>query len=247
MDVKAPTGTRIFASADALAQSAADWVCDLALARKRPLAVCLSAGSTPRKLREALASPSRAARFPWTRSHWFWGDERFVPRDHPDSNDRMARQALLARVPIAAENIHPIPTEGLLPGAAAAAYEATLKDFYAGNVLAAQRPLFDLTLLGVAEDGHTASLFPGQQSVHQSQRWVLEVISPNCDPRITLTLPPLQSSRSVAFLVTGPAKGRILASVWAGDPTLPAARLHPSGRLHWFVDRAATPAAGGSR
>src|SRR5436190_16593872 len=165
------TDRRIFASADDLAQSTADWICRLALASEGHFALCLSGGSTPRKLYEALASHPD---FPWPRSHWFWGDERFVPRDHPESNYRMVQEALLYRVPIPRDNIHPVPTEGQLPSEAAAAYELTLKQFYGGETLDARRPLFNVTLLGIGEDGHTASLLPGQVSLRERTRWVLD-------------------------------------------------------------------------
>jgi 6-phosphogluconolactonase len=232
-----------FATVNDLAQSTSDWIRKLALACEGQFAVCLSGGSTPRKLYEALAGRSD---FPWPRSHWFWGDERFVPRDHPDSNYRMAHEALLSRVPIPRDNIHPIPTEGLSPSEAAAAYETTLKQFYCADILDVRRPLFNVTLLGIGDDGHTASLFPGQISLSERTRWVVDVKSPKDDPRITLTYMSLESAGDVAFLATGPDKQRIIARAWAGDQALPAARVTPVGRLHWIIDHAATPCAGGS-
>src|SRR5580700_2085427 len=161
------TENRIFDSADALAPGVAEWFCALAQASDREFAVCLSGGSTPQRLYERLAMPPIASRFPWRRTHWFWGDERFVPHDHPDSNYRMARDALLSRVPIPGDNIHAIPTEGLSPEQAAAAYETTLKRFHDAEMLSPERPLFDVTLLGIGEDGHTASLFPGQPALQE--------------------------------------------------------------------------------
>jgi len=230
-----------FATVDDLAQSTANWICKLALAREKRFAVCLSGGSTPRKLYEALAALSD---FPWPRSHWFWGDERFVPRGHPDSNYRMANEAFLSRIPIPRDNIHPIPTEGLSPSESAAAYELTLKKFYCGETLDVRRPLFNVTLLGIGEDGHTASLFPGQISLSERTRWVLDVKSPKDEPRITLTYMPLESAGDVVFLATGPNKQRIISRAWAGDEALPTARVTPIGRLHWIIDQAATPRAG---
>jgi 6-phosphogluconolactonase len=117
----ASTQGRTFESAETLAQGVAEWLCALAQASDHDFAICLSGGSTPRRLYERLATRAIASRFPWSRSHWFWGDERFVPHDHPDSNYRMARDALLSRVPIPSENIHAIRTEGLSPEQAAAA------------------------------------------------------------------------------------------------------------------------------
>jgi 6-phosphogluconolactonase len=235
---------QVFATVKDLAQSTADWICKSARACEAQFAICLSGGSTPRKVYEALAA--LGPDFPWPRSHWFWGDERFVPRDHPDSNYRMANHALLSRVPIPRDNIHPIPTEGLSPREAAAAYEVTLKQFYSADLLDVRRPLFNMTLLGIGEDGHTASLFPGQISLSERTRWVVDVKSPKDDPRITLTYMPLESAGDVAFLATGPGKQRIVARAWAGDQTLPATRVAPVGRLHWIIDQAATPREGGS-
>src|ERR1700681_731909 len=194
MTVAATTENRIFESAEALAQNVAEWLCALAQANARDFSVCLSGGSTPRRLYERLATPTVASRFPWSRSRWFWGDERFVPHDHPDSNYRMANEALLSRVPVPGENIHAMPTEGMSPQQAAASYEATMRSFYGADRLAPDRPLFDVTLLGIGADGHTASLFPGQPALHEDRRWAVAVIGPKSEPRITLTYPALDSS-----------------------------------------------------
>jgi 6-phosphogluconolactonase len=241
MTATALNETRVFESAEALAQGGAEWLCALAQASSRDFAVCLSGGSTPRRLYEALATPAMAVRFPWQRVHWFWGDERFVPHDDPESNYRMVREALLSRVPIPAENIHPVPTEGLSPEQAAADYEATLKRYYGADKLTPTRPLFDVNLLGVGEDGHTASLFPGQPALREKQRWAVAVIGAKSNARITLTYPALDSSRDLVFLVTGNAKRDIVARVRAGDRSLPAALVRPLGGLHWFGDHAALP------
>ena len=136
-----------------------------------------------------LAQPPIVAVFPWSRVHWFWGDERFVPHDHPDSNYGMTRAALLSKAPIPAGNVHPVPTEGLTPQQGAAAYEKTLREYYGAEVLDAARPLFDVTLLGIGDDGHTASLLPGQPALEETQRWVVAVPSGRSEPRITLTYP----------------------------------------------------------
>ena len=234
-------GTHVLDDADALACAVAEWLCALVQARNETFAVCLSGGSTPRRLYQHLAAPPIAPRFPWYRVHWFWGDERFVPHDHPDSNYGMARDAFLARVAVPQANIHAIPTEGLSPQQAAAAYEATLKRFYGAEALTPARPLFDVTLLGIGEDGHTASLFPGEPALDEGAHWAVAVIGAKPEPRITLTYPALDSSRDVAFLVTGAGKKEILRRAQAGDRTLPAARVRPVGRLHWFIDRAAAP------
>ena len=235
-------GNRLFDDAETLAHGVAEWLCHLAQASNRPFAISLSGGSTPRRLYECLAAPPISARFPWSRVHWFWGDERFVPHDHPDSNYRMAQIALLSRVPIPQDNIHAVPTEGLSPEQSAAAYETTLKRFYGADHLASDRPLFDITLLGIGDDGHTASLFPGQAALREMQRWAIAVIGAKSEPRITLTYPALDSSRDVAFVVTGKEKRNAVARAQAGDRAVPAAGVRPVGRLHWFTDRAAATA-----
>lgn len=235
----ASTGSRTFESAETLAYGVAEWLFGLALASDHAFAVCLSGGSTPRPLYERLAEPPFASRFPWNRAHWFWGDERFVPHDDRESNYRTARDAFLSRVPVPDGNIHAVPTQGLSPDQAAAAYEATLKCFYGADELSPGRPLFDVTLLGIGEDGHIASLFPAQPTLRETRRWAVAVIGAKPEPRITLTYPVLDSSRDVAFVVTGEEKRRVVARARAGDRTIPAAAVRPVGRLHWFMDRAA--------
>ena len=237
----ASTANRTFASAETLAHDVAEWLCGLAQASDRAFAVSLSGGSTPQRLYECLAAPEIASRFPWKRTHWFWGDERFVPHDHPDSNYRMARDAFLSRVIVPADNIHAVPTEGLSPDQAAIAYETTLRRFYGADTLAPDRPLFDVTLLGIVEDGHTASLFPGQPALQEARRWVVAVVGAKAEARITLTYPALDSSRDVAFVVTGQEKRGVVARAQAGDRTIPAGVIRPVGRLHWFTDRAVAP------
>jgi 6-phosphogluconolactonase len=234
----APQG-RVFATAEDLAQGVADWIVERARQSRSRFAICLSGGETPRRLYELLAEPERCARFPWQRAHFFWGDERFVPRDDPRSNFHMAWQALLQRVPVPPDNIHAIPTERTSAEAGAADYQAVLARFYGAQALHAEQPLFDLTLLGLGEDGHTASLFPGSPALAESRRWAIAVADASALDRITLTYPALASSAAVAFLVAGERKRAVLTRVRAGDASLPAARLHPVGSLFWFVDRAA--------
>jgi 6-phosphogluconolactonase len=229
----------ILADPEALARRVADWLLEAATAKDGVFAVALSGGSTPRRLYEYLAGPPYRDRFPWSRTHWFWGDERFVPHDDALSNYRMVREALLSRVPIPAGNIHPIPTEGVGPERAAAAYERELKSFYGAERLDPVRPLFDVTLLGLGPDGHTASLFPGTAVLAERQRWVAAVLGAKSEARITLTYPALESSRHVAFLVVGKEKRQSLERLRRGDDKLPAARLHPSGTLRLFGDAAA--------
>ena len=239
IDVSAATEHRTFENPEVLAHDVAEWLCALAQASDRGFAVCLSGGSAPRRLYECLAAPVVASRFPWNRVDWFWGDERFVPHDDPGSNYRMAYDAFLSQVPVDRRNIHAIPTTNLSPEQAAAAYEATLKRFYGANELDSCRPIFDVTLLGIGEDGHTASLFPGDPALQERQRWAIAVLGARLEPRITLTYPVLNSSRDVVFLATGAGKTGIIARAQAGDPMVPAARIRPVGRLHWFTDHAA--------
>jgi len=233
---------RILANPEALANHLADWLLAAALRTPKRFAVALSGGSTPRRLYELLASPPYRETFPWTRTHWFWGDERFVPHDSPESNYRMVREAMLAHAPVPPTNIHPVPTEGLTPDEAALAYEQELKGFYGAPTLKADRPLFDITFLGLGPEGHIASLFPGNAILRERTRWVGAVIGAKPEPRITLTYPALESSREVAFLVAGSEKRAVVEQLLDGDLQLPAARLHPAqGTLRLFVDRAAAP------
>ncbi|HEY7551958.1 MAG TPA: 6-phosphogluconolactonase [Hyphomicrobiaceae bacterium] len=232
----------ILADAEALARHVADWLAAAAARGDRPFAVALSGGSTPRRLYQLLAKRPYRDAFPWARTHWFWGDERFVPHDSPESNYRMVHEAMLAHAPVPAGNVHPVPTEGLTPDQAALSYERQLKDFYGASTLSPDHPLFDVTFLGLGPDGHIASLFPGTAILKERTRWVGAVIGAKPEPRITLTYPALESSREVAFLVTGAAKRAVVERLLDGDPELPAARLHPVyGALHLFVDRAAAP------
>ena len=180
---------------DALAGHLADWLVARLASSAGPFALNLSGGSTPKALYTRLASESHSGRIDWARVQVFFGDERFVPPDHPDSNYRMAREAMLAHVPIPGENVHPVPTTEGSPEDAAAAYEATLKRYYGKDTLDLARPLFAVTLLGLGEDdGHTASLFPGTAALKERRHWVTSVIGAKPEPRISMTYPALESS-----------------------------------------------------
>jgi len=229
----------ILTDLQALSHRVAAWLLELAVAKAGAFAVCLSGGSTPQGLYEHLAEAPYLDAFPWSRTHWFWGDERFVPHNDALSNYRMARVALLSRVPIPANNIHAIPTEGLSPETAAAAYQSELKSFYGAERLDLRRPLFDVNLLGLGPDGHTASLFPGNAILAERDKWVAAVVGAKPEARITLTYPALESCRHAAFLVAGDAKRAIFRRLRDGDKSLPAARLHPAGTLWMFADAAA--------
>jgi 6-phosphogluconolactonase len=228
----------VLADPTALARHVAEWITAEALATSGPFRMSLSGGSTPKTLYEILASDDFRTRFPWQRVSWFWGDERFVPYDHPESNYRMTREAMLDHAPVPPENIHPVPADGT-PEQAALRYEHTLQKTYGATVLHPDRPLFDITLLGLGPDGHTASLLPGEPVLDERTRWVAAVSHGRPEVRITMTYPPIESSRYVAFLLAGKEKTEIFRTIRAGGSDLPAARIKPVGELIWFADQAA--------
>jgi len=236
----------VVADADALARTAAERI----LARLRRsngrLAVCLSGGSTPERLYELLATERYRGALSWNHIHWFWGDDRFVPHNDPRSNFTMARRLLLDRVPTLSGNICPISTNVENVEQAARLYETELRRFYGAERLLPGRPLFDVVLMGLGSDGHTASLFPGHAELGEETRWVVEVPQAGLEPfvpRVTLTFPTLASTREMLFLVSGPSKRQILAQVFSGAD-LPAARAYSEGDLVWLVDRDAAPEHG---
>jgi 6-phosphogluconolactonase len=233
----------VFPDPDALARRVADWLLELATAKNDVFSVCLSGGSTPKTLYHLLAEPPYRDAFPWARTHLFWGDERFVAHDDDLSNYKMVKNALLDHAPIPAENIHPVPFDGLTPQVAAVAYERELKAFYGKDDLDPAKPLFDVNLLGLGPDGHTASLFPGTEVLNERTLWVAPVIGAKAEARITLTYPALDSARHVAFLVAGADKVEMLARLCRGDEAIPAARVHPTGELRVFCDAAAQKAS----
>ena len=210
------------------------------IAQHGRFSVALSGGSTPRSLFELLAQPPWSASLPWAKTHVFWGDERCVPADHPDSNFGMTHKALLSKIKIPAENIHRVPTELGAPEKIAAAYESTLREFFPNSAF----PAFDLNLLGLGENGHTASLFPRTPVLHDRQHWVagyfVDEIKAN---RVTLTAAAINHSREIAFLVAGESKGAVVRDVLHGprDPErLPAQLIQAeSGSLTWLLDQSA--------
>ncbi|WP_026607974.1 6-phosphogluconolactonase [Methylocapsa acidiphila] len=223
-----------------LADRAAIWLATrVALAPAR-IAICLSGGATPKRVYEMLGGEDLRARVDWRKVHLFWGDERFVPKDHEDSNFRMAWEAMIRHVPIPDGQIHPIPTDAGSPEAAAALYDQTLRSFYGADTLDPRRPLFDVTLLGLGADGHIASLFPGSPVLDERKAWAVPVIGAKPEPRITLTYPALESSGTILFLVSGAQKREALAGARASDPALPASRLAASGMIRIIADRDAT-------
>jgi 6-phosphogluconolactonase len=157
------------------------------------------------------------------------------------SNYRMTREAMLSKAPVPPENIHPVPADGT-PEEAALWYERTLRAAYGAAALDPARPLFDITLLGLGTDGHTASLLPNDPVLQERKRWVAAVSHGRPEVRITMTYPVIESSRQVAFLVTGKEKAAIFGAIRTGNSQVPAARVNPIGELIWFVDMAAAGA-----
>jgi 6-phosphogluconolactonase len=229
----------VFADAAALAGAVAELIVAGVAAAPTRFALNLSGGSTPKRLYERLASPAFRDRIEWPKLHLFWGDERFVPADHPDSNYRMTKLAMLDHVPLPSAQIHPVPTDAASPEICAADYARTLQTYYGGETLDATRPLFDMTLLGLGPDGHTASLFPNTAALQEHEAWVTSIVGAKPEPRISLTYPVLESSRIILFLVAGADKHDVLTQVLAHEPWLPAAKLAPLAQTHWYVDEAA--------
>jgi len=206
-----------------------------AVAQRGSFTVALSGGSTPKVLFELLADPNEPFRdqIAWPNIHFFWSDERHVPPDHPDSNYRMANEALLSHVPVTQNNVHRVPSENPNAAEAASEYEQTL-------IRTTQQtlPQLDLILLGLGSDGHTASIFPGSEVLHETKRlvaapWVEKFQS----YRITMTLPLLNNGASVVFLVSGSEKAGIVKEVFATTDKYPAQAVKPShGELLWMLD-----------
>jgi len=219
---------------------------EAAIEQRGVFLVALAGGSTPGGLYARLAAPGFSERIVWTRTHVFWGDERCVPPDHQDSNYRLASQTLLEHVAVPPANIHRMRGERL-PKAAAEEYEAELTGFFGPASAPISRFTFDLTLLGLGEDGHTASLFPDSPALQIRTRWVASV--PHTSPpeplvdRLTLTLPAFNASRYVLFLVSGEQKAAMLQrTLMPADaaPPKPAGLIRPArGNLLWLVDYAA--------
>jgi 6-phosphogluconolactonase len=204
------------------------------------IAICLSGGSSPKRLYRLLSTDPWADRIPWERVHWFIGDERFVPADDPLNNMAMARSILLDSLAPSA-NIHPIPTDTAGPDESARCYERELQAFYGTSRLDPVRPFFDFVLMGAGPDGHTASLFPDDPALEERTRWVVGVGQAHVEPfvpRVTLTLPTLSSCREMLFEIAGAEKRAILTRLSA-DENLPANRARSEAETVWLVDRAA--------
>ncbi|MGI3900874.1 MAG: 6-phosphogluconolactonase [Janthinobacterium lividum] len=228
----------VYADPDAVAEAVASWLTAQAAGKER-FSVCLSGGSTPKRLYERLASPAFRDRFPWNKTEWFFGDERFVSKTDKDSNFRMVDEAMLSRVAVPEGHVHSFDTDALTPEDSASGYERRLQHFYGADTLDSTRPLLDVTLLGLGPDGHTASLIPGQPVLDEHVKWAAAVAEGRPEARLTLTYPVIASSRAIAFLVTGRDKAAMLAHVRSGAEDVPAGRLRSNAEAHWFVDRAA--------
>jgi 6-phosphogluconolactonase len=202
--------------------------------------LCLSGGDTPMAT-YALLGGRLSGSMPWDHVHVFWGDERCIPLDRPDNHFTMANQLMLSRVPIPASSVHRMHGEAADAERAAADYEAVLRDFF--DPSSGEPPAFDLVLLGMGEDGHVASLFPGSPGLAERTRWVADhyvVKRGQRVQRLTLTMPVIAAAHDILVLVAGELKSEALAEVLEDETDLPARQLVSEARqVHWLVDRAA--------
>src|SRR5579859_6092806 len=240
MPTPAPIDRIVVADPAALAIAAAARLMALIEANPDRIAICLTGGSSPKQLYHLLGTGLYAKKIPWDRVHWFIGDERFVPPSDPLNNMAMARRIFLDHL-APKDHIHAIPTDAASPDESAQRYERELKIFYRADDLDTKRPLFDLVLMGVGPDGHTASLFPGYPALAEMTRWVTGVPQAHVEPfvpRVTLTLPALASCREMLFEVAGREKHAILDKL-SKDESLPANRARSIRETAMLVDRAA--------
>lgn len=226
-----------FPNLDELHQAAADSFCQCAgeaIDQRGIFRVTLSGGSTPKKLYEMLAERD----LPWDQIQWFWGDERNVPHDHADSNYRMVREALLDKLPPEQVHAFPVPVDPSSPEQTAKDYEAQLREVFAGE----SWPQWDLALLGMGDDAHTASLFPGTSAIGEQQRWFVENYVAKFEAyRYTLTAPAINSARQKWFLVAGTNKQDALAKVWGDTRRVDDFPSQLIESPKWFVNQDAMP------
>jgi 6-phosphogluconolactonase len=251
---------RKFEDTEALVEDAASFISRQAvesIEARGHFTFVLSGGNTPKSLYSRLSKPPYSNTIEWDRVFIFWGDERFVSKNDASSNYRMAEEVLLSNIPIPKQNILPVPDPGEADSVqnAASLYETRLRNFFTSKNLLKNMskekhgktsgafPSFDVTLLGVGDDGHTVSLYPGSSALEEKKRWVMSVLAPDYAPikqRITLTLPALNNSKTVLFLVSGARKKKILNALFdtrSEKKTLyPAGMINPSGDLYWYTD-----------
>ncbi len=239
-----------------LSVAAAEFVLEVAnrgVDERGVFTIALSGGDTPRTLYEVLALPPFASTMPWGRTHLFWGDERCVPPDDPASNFFVAHRALISKVALPLQHVHRMPAELEPCEKAAESYETVLRDFFSEAGRGADSvpcsaegelyPSFDLVLLGVGKDGHTASLFPGDPALDEEERWAVGVGAGSGSPavpRVTLTFPAINRARCALFLVSGVGKRGVVRAVLedreGAGRLYPAARVNPRERMVWFLD-----------
>jgi 6-phosphogluconolactonase len=237
----------VYPDRDALNVGAAEFCAGIAreaIAARGRCMIALSGGSTPKSLYALLAKPHWSEQFDWKHIHLFWGDERCVPIDHPDSNFGMVQRELLSKIEIRPDNVHRFKTEFGDPNAVAADYEKTMRETFA--VQPPEIPRFDLVLLGLGENGHTASLFPNCPALHESTRLVVaDYVEEVKTYRLTMTAPLINASRQITFLVSGATKAQVLKDVLKGPrrPEESPAQLiqpaFPDGEVTWLTDNAA--------
>jgi len=214
--------------------------------QNKTFSLVLSGGRTPRLLYHLLGT-EYAEKIQWDFVHLFWGDERWVPIHHQESNYAMANELLISRVSIPKKNVHPMPLVAQSPLLGADIYEKSLKDYFSNSESDGQGFTFDAVLLGLGEDGHTASLFPHSSALFETEKWVVPARAPASYPtrdRVTLTLPVINGSKNVLFLVSGEKKGKIVQSILKREKTnrekYPAEMVQSKGHLIWFLDRGET-------
>lgn len=244
-----------FLDLEALSLEAAHFIVQTAnkgASEKGLFTLALSGGSTPRRLYELLSLKPIAQEMPWPNIHFFWGDERCVPADHPDSNYGLAYRSLLSKIPLPETNVHRIPVERGTGPEMALEYEKEIRTFFQQSVRGKSLlspdvetkviPSFDLILLGVGKDGHTASLFPGDPALREKEYLTAYIPNPGLAPefpRITMTLPLINQAGCVLFLVSGAEKKEVIKAILHESDAVryryPAAEVNPKGEVRWFI------------
>ena len=238
---------RSYPSLPELSRGAAEYICEIAegaLKERGTFTFVLCGGTTPRLLYEQLAEQPFANRIDWQYTHLFWGDERCLPPDHSDSNFALAYETMISKVAVPPANVHRIEAETDSAKTAAEKYEKSLRQFFGAATepdSIRTFPSFDLVLQGLGEDGHTASLFPGDAALEEKIKWAVAVDGSTAAPpvpRVSLTLPVLNEARHMVFLVSGARKRKVFQEILNNPEKAgyPAARVEPSGKLLWFID-----------